>query len=483
MSSNAFVKASGNNILDITGTLRMRNSGTALPVKFFDDNNNNSVDIQAPSTVISNPVGGYKLPAAAPTVAGLSLLSDTAGNMSWGNPIGSLACLDVSNVDVSGLIVNVDLSSSQVPLAIGTCVEYTAARDISNGSICVTDISNGKVMATNPTSVLVGAQFEKLIGVAIEDAPAGQIVKILEEGYCTVRCDNVPPPTGPTIIELDGVTSGNTFTLGPSGTVFTDDGGTGSGYSAASIFNITFDAGVGNNVIMTLDSTTSWEFELGATTNTRPPYAANGTITSTYGSMFDRLGMQESPDGITFTNVSVPGMEQSNIPTAAGSTNGGQTRVANTNQYPFYPQNGYIFPQQWVPAAGFIPYTRPPQALYPPFPPGVGPAIDSNNNSPNPIPNESGEQIDVNNNDITFNRFVRFYFRSDNSVQASGWNLKLRSNASPAGTLPVDALLYLSAVDLQNATTNPQSGIPIGYVLGSLVVGSETYAFARIHDR
>ena len=69
MSSNAFVKASGNNILDITGTLRMRNSGTALPVKFFDDNNNNSVDIQAPSTVISNPVGGYKLPAAAPTVA------------------------------------------------------------------------------------------------------------------------------------------------------------------------------------------------------------------------------------------------------------------------------------------------------------------------------------------------------------------------------------------------------------------------------
>jgi len=84
MSQTPFVNASNQNVLDITGTLRMRNSGTALPVKFFDDNNINSVDIQAPSTVANTT---YKLPAAAPVVGGLSLLSDATGNMSWGNPV------------------------------------------------------------------------------------------------------------------------------------------------------------------------------------------------------------------------------------------------------------------------------------------------------------------------------------------------------------------------------------------------------------
>ena len=86
MSQTPFVNASNQNVLDITGTLRMRNSATALPVKFFDDNNNNSVDIQAPSTVVNTT---YKLPTNYPATAGLSLLSDAAGNMSWGNPIGS----------------------------------------------------------------------------------------------------------------------------------------------------------------------------------------------------------------------------------------------------------------------------------------------------------------------------------------------------------------------------------------------------------
>jgi len=478
MSQTPFVNASNQNVLDITGKLRMRPlSNLAQQVQFFDDGGVNSVDIQAPSTVASTT---YKLPAAAPVVGGLSLLSDTAGNMSWGNPIGSLACLDVSNVDISGLIVNVDLSSNQVPFAIGTCVEYTAARDISNGSICVTDISNGKVMATNPTSVLVGAQFEKLIGVAIEDALAGQIVKILEEGYCTVRCDSVPAPNpAPALIALDGITSGGTFQLDTNDITFTDSGGGGGSYGNAEIFNITFDSGPGNNVIMTLDSTTSWEFELGATTNTFPPYAANWSQTTCYGSMFDRLGMQESTNGTIFTNVSVPGMEQSDLPAAAGSTLGGQTRIAATGVYPFYPQSGYIFPQQWVPTAGLIPYTPPPA---PPFnPAGAGPVINSGGSSPNPIPNESGVQINIGTH--VFNRFVRFYFRSDGSVGGQGWNLKLKSSSINNLPLPVDALLYLSAVNLPNATTNTQSGIPIGYVLGSLLVGSNTYAFARIHDR
>jgi len=249
MSQTPFVNASGNNILDITGTLRMRPlSGAAQQVQFFDDGGSNSVDIQAPSTVANTT---YKLPAAAPTVAGLSLLSDVAGNMSWGNPIGSLACLDVSNVDISNQVIDPYTNSSQVSKAIGTCVEYTAFHDISNGTVCVTEVSNNIVYAANPQTVLTNLEYERLIGVAIEDASAGSIIKILEEGYCSVRVDpyddGLPPPAGslPTI-NLNGTTSGNTYVADQSGTYFRDDGGILGPYANSQIRNITFDAGLGN---------------------------------------------------------------------------------------------------------------------------------------------------------------------------------------------------------------------------------------------
>jgi len=452
MSQTPFVNASNNNVLDITGTLRMRNSGTALPVKFFDDGNINSVDIQAPSTVINNPPGGYKLPAAAPTVGGLSLLSDTAGNMSWGNPIGSLACLDVSNVDISNQVIDPYTNSSQVSKAIGTCVEYRAFHDISNGTICVTEVSNNRVYAVNPQTVLTNLEYERLIGVAIEDASAGSIIKILEEGYCTVRVDpyddGLPPVPGSVpLIILDTTTSGNTYVADQSGTYFRDDGGILGNYSNGQTRNITFDAGLGNTAYIQLEASpipTEWEFEFGA---------FGGTPT---GVMYDRLGFQTSNDGITYTNSSIQGF--------CSSTNANPPYGSGQDTDP----NGYIFPMEFDGAA----------------PIGAG----------NPPAGASGTLVDP----ATFtvpgqlppagsqSRFLRFYFTSDGGAAFSGWNLLVKGTGNPAAgpTYPINSLLYLSQINLERASNILGGNIPVGYTvsenLGDTV---NQYVFARVHDR
>jgi len=453
MSTTPFVNASGNNILDITGTLRMRSlSGAAQQVKFFDNGGTNSVDIQAPSTVISNPVGGYKLPAAAPTVAGLSLLSDVSGNMSWGNPIGSLACLDVSNVDISNQVIDPYTNSSQVSKAIGTCVEYTAFHDISNGTVCVTEVSNNIVYAANPQTVLTNLEYERLIGVAIEDASAGSIIKILEEGYCSVRVDpyddGLPPPAGslPTI-NLNSTTSGNTYVADQSGTYFRDDGGILGPYANSQIRNITFDAGLGNTAYIQLEPgilATEWEFEFGI---------GGGNPTST---MYDRLGFQTSTDGITYTNASIEGFCSSANP----NPNWNSTQAANIN--------GYIFPMVFN---GNDPVD--PAASNPP--PGASTVPVTFGPLPAQLP-PAGSQT----------RFLKFFFTADGSNTFSGWNLLVKGTGSPAAgpTYPINSLLYLSAINLERVSNILGGNIPIGYTVSENLGDTiNQYVFARIHDR
>ena len=446
MSQTPFVNASNNNVLDITGTLRMRNSGTALPVKFFDDGNINSVDIQAPSTVANTT---YKLPAAAPAVGGLSLLSDVAGNMSWGNPaaVGSFVCLDASNVDISSSIVNVWNTATQVSQAIGTCVEYTAARDISNGTVCITEISGGKVMAANPQSFQTGAEYEKLIGVALEDASAGSIIKILEEGYCTVRGDPEVGLSGNILLTGGlGGTSGNTFGVNSSWPIrFQDSGGSGGNYTSGQTFNITFDAGPSSTIKIIIDASSSWEFEFSTS------------------SMYDRLGFQTSTDGITYTNGDIGGMEQSVNATPPWSTSFSSD------------PSGYIFPKEFD---GDDPFS-----------------------STNPSPNDDGVQMDlslVNSGtpkvyDLGA-RYAKFYFLSDGSTNAQGWNFIVSSGAAIGVSYPINSLLYLSSnssgpsapystVTSQNTTTGTGT-IALGYTLAAITSDPQKpYIFARIHDR
>lgn len=452
MSTTPFVNASSNNVLDITGTLRMRPlSGAAQQVQFFDDGGVNSVDIQAPSTVANTT---YTLPTNYPSTAGLSLLSDVTGNMSWGDPIGSFACLDASNVDISGLIVDVWNTASQVSQAIGTCVQYTAARDISNGTVCITEISNNKVMAANPQSFQTGVEYEKLIGVALEDATAGSTIKILEEGYCTVRGDAVGEISGN--ILLTSGNSGNVFGVqnnGGDGIRFQDSGGAGGDYSINESYNITFDAGPGETIKIIIDASSSWQFEH-----------------STF-ALYDRLGFQTSTDGITFNNGNITGMEQSSTPGADWSTS---YLVPS-------PSAGYIFPEVFDGAVPFV--------------------LSATHLTGNPTANDDGVQMDlaaVNGGTPkvydTGTRYIKFYFTSDGSPNFDGWNFIVSSGAAIGVSYPINSLLYLSsnasgpsAPYSTVTSSNPSTGtstIPIGYTLSINETNPvEPYIFARIHDR
>ena len=160
-----------------------------------------------------------------------------------------------------------------------------------------------------------------------------------------------------TEIKLDGTTTGTTTTQ--KYVDFRDSGGLPSDYGPNELYNITFDAGVGN----------TWDMK---------------TITCNFehsgsGIMYDRLGLQQSNDGITYTNVSLSNFYQSATSTPPWST----TRTSTTD--------GYIFP------------------------------VDQTN-----IAN------------VTYNinsRFVKFYFTSDNSSQRSGWDVRMTASDAFNGSL------------------------------------------------
>ena len=160
-----------------------------------------------------------------------------------------------------------------------------------------------------------------------------------------------------TEIKLNGTTTGTTSTQ--KYVDFRDSGGLPSDYQPNELYNITFDAGVGN----------TWEMK---------------TITCNFehsggGAMYDRLGLQQSSDGVTYTNVSLANFYQSATTTPPWST----TRTSTTD--------GYIFPT---------------------------------------------DQTNIAN--VTYNissRYIKFYFTSDGSSQKAGWDVRLTASDAFHGSL------------------------------------------------
>jgi len=361
----------------------------------------------------------------------LSVSGDTL-SISDGNSIvlpSEESCLDASNIELSSSIVDVYANSSQVNQAIGTCVQYTAAEDISNGSVCVTVISNNKVMAANPSVLGSQMEYEKLIGIALEDAVAGETVRILEEGYCTVRADELLLGSPTQIeIQLSSSNSGNTLSLAETIFTFMDSGGDGGDYSNNQEYEITFDAGSGNTAEIVIDSESAWNFEHFSS-----------------GSMYDRLGFQTSNDGISWANASIMGMCSSDEVNPPWS------------QYQVNEMNGYIFPETFV---GLEPLT-----------------------SSNPTANNNGSQMALQSLPAIIApgaRYLKFYFRSDGSVSRDGWKFKIKSS-NPV--FQVNDLLYLSGTNLENASNTATGSAALGYGLLGVFNGTGSYVFARIHDR
>jgi hypothetical protein len=176
-----------------------------------------------------------------------------------------------------------------------------------------------------------------------------------------------PAPTVPSTpvqnIALDATTTGGSTNI-TSQTTFTDSGGGGGNYNPNESYDHIFVAPSGLNASFTINDI---EFEHSSF------------------SMYDRLGVQSSPDGVTWTNVSFAGFRSSATATAPWSTSFGSPSTP-----------GWIFPRDTS-------------------------TLSSLGGNPS-------QTFDVG------QRYVKFTFISDGSVQERGWSLSM--NAVDPGTTP-----------------------------------------------
>ena len=378
-----------------------------------------------------------------------------------------------------GRIVDVYSEPSQVNQAIGRCVEYVVAgpTGIKNGQICVTRYvgftggMTGVVQAAVPTTLLTNQASEYLLGVALEDASPGEIIKILEEGYGTVRLAPPPPPpigfTGPSSIVLNNTTDGTLVNVGITGIRFADEGGSGGPYVNSQSYTITFDSqsddrslfiGVTGPGI----ASPGWEFEW----------------STTY--MYDRLGIQVSSDNITYTNAGVTGLFITKEPAAPWLS----PNVFNCSEFntvgssPWTEVVGYAFPEEFTSATA---------VAAPPAPVGNTAGFKE-------IRAAAGlSEYLISATELGSKRYLKFYFNVDGSNTFQGWELFIGSTGTGGvSSLPsANQILFLSQngsyLDRATVDINISTTINLGYVVHaqeSITFGSTgQYAYARIHDR
>lgn len=204
-------------------------------------------------------------------------------------------------------------------------------------------------------------------------------------------------PTVPTTpvqtITLDATTTGGSTNI-TSGTNFVDSGGGGGDYDPNESYDHIFVAPLGLNASFTI--TSPMEFEH-----------------STF-AMYDRMGVQSSPDGVTWTNVSFAGFRSSANTVAPWSTSFGSPR-----------NPGWIFPKDLA-------------------------QLSSLGGNPS-------QTFDVG------ERYVRFTFESDGSAQELGWDLAMNAvdpSTTPNADDPRDKWCTLSTMNMNDGSTNHSHFIP-----------------------
>ena len=202
----------------------------------------------------------------------------------------------------------------------------------------------------------------------------------------------VPDPSSETIA-LDVTTNGTTRQL-TNDTTFTDSG-SGGDYSSGENYFIVFDAGEGKNVTMLINS---FEFEHSTS------------------SMYDRLSIQTSDDGLNYTNANLTGFQSSANVTYPYSTSFGGSSWNSSQSHP-----GWIFPEnetRYQTLGGIIADTL-----------NLG------------------------------SRYVRFGFTSDNAAVRDGWNLTLKPDTpyltdpaafNPANFNPLTQWCLLASMNMKN---------------------------------
>lgn len=303
---------------------------------------------------------------------------------------------------VTGTADKVNLSSVTTQGRLGYGITFKAGGALQCGQPVIYNYASG--VATAITAGALPAQHE-VIGIALEDAASGADVNVLTQGFATARRDTTFIASAETVL-LNNTTNGTSRQL-TNATTFLDSGDNGANYGSNENYSITFDAQSGYTAKIVVSN-----------------FAFEHTTTR----MYDRLGIQGSNDGVNFTNLSVQWLQTSSISTPTWS----EFFFANNSWNSTGADNGYILPQNTTRAIllGGVP----------------------NNTFP----------AEIN----TGYRYIRFYFRSDTSSTALGWDMTLQPNTpytSSALTVSEDTPLYLDSADFSKVTTDDTSQILVGY--------------------
>jgi predicted RecA/RadA family phage recombinase len=240
------------------------------------------------------------------------------------------------------------------------------------------------------------------IGIALKTVTTGESVNVLTKGLVTARRDTTYLTSSETVI-LNNISNNTTKNLTNS-TTFVDSGDTGGDYTSNENYSITFDAQAGYTVDIIFND---FQFEH-----------------STY-KMYDRLGIQGSNDGVNFNNLSVQWLQKSTTSTPTWSDSFFGSNAWNGTGA----DNGYILPKDTSRAILLSSGTFP---------------------------------VTVNTN----YRYIRFYFRSDSSVNDDGWNITLQPNTpypSNVESVAEGTTLYLDSTDFTKVTTDDTTQIVVGY--------------------
>jgi hypothetical protein len=289
---------------------------------------------------------------------------------------------EITYVDLDPSFVLDPLASAQTDYQ-GTTELYTSGGVIANGQAVILEYGASTIRAIAPTSM---PSADQVIGIAMNATTgAGQQVRVLKDGFGTAAL------VVPTVI-LNATTNNQTFT--DARVLFKDSGVfAGNNYGQNENFKSIFDAGLGS----------TWSLQFVTDVNDPATFFSFEHYAST---MNDRLGIQESTDGVNWANISVPWMQKSTIATAPWGPSfvGGAYNAAAAT-------NGWILPGNLTRA--------------------------------NELGYVTGTPVNVN------SRYVRLWFLSDNTNIRLGWNIGL------SRAIPVDVPLYIAVGDLNRATIVP----------------------------
>jgi hypothetical protein len=276
----------------------------------------------------------------------------------------------------------------------GQIEQWIAGGSINNGDIVIRSLVGEKMHALTATSV---PQSYDIIGISLGDAVAGNHVNIMKNGYCTAKYTTQHASPQINLLDMD-------YSDQPAFTdlkcFFRDSGNVSVDYGSGQEYCAAFDAGVGQTWTLKFvtdpkDVSTFFEFEH-----------------STF-SMYDRLGVQQSTDGINWENMRVSWMQTSSAERVPwGESFGGSSWNSSRSV------NGWILPKD-VPRAALLGYKD-----------------DSVENA---------------------SRFVRFCFISDTSTTAAGWNIEMTSSGyqNEGSPLPVanNVPVYVDATAPEKIST------------------------------